>query len=273
MNYKRIYAEFIKDRRDKQESILDYCEKHHVTPRSLGGSDEKENIVRLVARDHYFAHCCLAKIHGGKMWSALFAIANMTKTNGTSSYFLRGRMVSVSRKRAAEVRSVNMTELWASGAFKRNRIYAPHSDETKAKIAAAGVGRKPTIESVEKQRKTTRASAVEFSFVCISTGDVFKGTQQEFSDLTGISQSLASYLTRGKIRTAKGWMLLGTDSKTILGRDPAVRVFANASGETFAGTTYEFRTKYSLDSGGISNLINGKNGVQSFKGWRYSGTL
>lgn len=39
-----------------------YCEVHHILPRSLGGSDDKENLVKLTAREHYMIHVLLAKI-------------------------------------------------------------------------------------------------------------------------------------------------------------------------------------------------------------------
>lgn len=57
MNYERIYSEFIADRLTKQPSKPEYFEKHHILPKSLGGMNGAENIVRLTARDHYFAHC------------------------------------------------------------------------------------------------------------------------------------------------------------------------------------------------------------------------
>ncbi len=34
----------------------DYSEVHHIIPRSLGGNNDKTNLVRLRASDHYIAH-------------------------------------------------------------------------------------------------------------------------------------------------------------------------------------------------------------------------
>lgn len=53
-----------------------YVEKHHIIPRSLGGSDKACNIVVLTAREHFVAHQLLAHIHGGKMWYALWMMSN-----------------------------------------------------------------------------------------------------------------------------------------------------------------------------------------------------
>ena len=61
MNYQEIYNKIIKRR---IENPLDtYTEKHHIEPRSLGGSDERENLVKLSAREHYICHLLLTKIY------------------------------------------------------------------------------------------------------------------------------------------------------------------------------------------------------------------
>jgi hypothetical protein len=52
-----------------------YIEKHHIIPRSLGGSNSKENLVKLTAREHFVCHLLLTKIVTGperfKMLSAV----------------------------------------------------------------------------------------------------------------------------------------------------------------------------------------------------------
>jgi len=36
---------------------------HHIIPRSLGGLNDKINLVNLTAREHYIAHLLLWKIY------------------------------------------------------------------------------------------------------------------------------------------------------------------------------------------------------------------
>lgn len=74
MDYARIYAEFIADRLAKQPEKPAYFEVHHIKPRSLGGGNEPENLIRLTPEDHLFAHLLLAKVNGGKMWVAVHAM-------------------------------------------------------------------------------------------------------------------------------------------------------------------------------------------------------
>ena len=66
MNYKNHYESLIE--RAKERDIDEYTEIHHIKPRCLGGTDEKTNLVKLTAREHFVAHQLLVKIypnHGG----------------------------------------------------------------------------------------------------------------------------------------------------------------------------------------------------------------
>lgn len=71
MDYLRIYREFIEDRKIKAQTLTGYVEKHHIQPRCLGGTNEPDNLVRLTAGDHFFAHLLLARAYGGRQWYAL----------------------------------------------------------------------------------------------------------------------------------------------------------------------------------------------------------
>ena len=61
VDYKKLYYSIIEKR--QQCSPTGYTEKHHVIPRSLGGTDDKENLVNLTAREHFLCHYLLAKMY------------------------------------------------------------------------------------------------------------------------------------------------------------------------------------------------------------------
>jgi len=74
--YRKIYFDLIQKRIDNPlHKEREYCERHHIIPRSLGGSDEKSNLVNLTAREHFIAHRLLVKITEGtakrSMWWSL----------------------------------------------------------------------------------------------------------------------------------------------------------------------------------------------------------
>ena len=54
-----------------------YTERHHITPKCLGGDECPDNLVELTAREHYIAHLMLVKIHTGNS-KLVFAAHMMT---------------------------------------------------------------------------------------------------------------------------------------------------------------------------------------------------
>lgn len=61
MNYRKIYFNIIERR--KHEAYDGYTEVHHILPRSLGGSNDKTNLVALSAREHFICHLLLTKMY------------------------------------------------------------------------------------------------------------------------------------------------------------------------------------------------------------------
>lgn len=102
MDYQKIYDDFIRDRRadeSRPKYSDEYMERHHIIPRSMGGDDSEENLIYLTHRDHYFAHCCLAKIHGGGMWLALEMMSSwVSKTHGRAYTFTQSRLAGIARE-------------------------------------------------------------------------------------------------------------------------------------------------------------------------------
>jgi hypothetical protein len=62
MNYLNLYHTII-NRRKATPCRDQYTEKHHIIPRSLGGSDDADNLVNLTAREHFIAHRLLCEIY------------------------------------------------------------------------------------------------------------------------------------------------------------------------------------------------------------------
>lgn len=65
MNYGILYQQLIEraqNRLQAHNSISLPTESHHIIPRSLGGSNDAQNLVRLTVREHFIAHCLLFKM-------------------------------------------------------------------------------------------------------------------------------------------------------------------------------------------------------------------
>lgn len=117
MHYDRLIA------RAKGRTILGYVEKHHVIPRCMGGSDEPSNLVRLTPEEHYVAHQLLVKMFPNDKRLVFAAIAMCFGPH--------------------ENRSANKMYAW----LKRNAPSMPFTEETRAKMGAARLGRKHSEET------------------------------------------------------------------------------------------------------------------------------
>jgi hypothetical protein len=144
MNYQRIYEAFIADRREREAAVIEsgvYVERHHITPRSLGGGDEAENIVALTAGDHFFAHLCLAKVHGGNQWAAVWALSSVNQLNSRKRDKLwvlrRRKWVSTSLKKKSEINKLPEIRAKISATLTGR----PRPPEVREKIRAAQKGR------------------------------------------------------------------------------------------------------------------------------------
>lgn len=65
MNYQSIYNNLISRAQIRCPYSNILYEKHHIIPKSLGGSDDPVNLVKLTLREHFVAHRLLVKIHAG----------------------------------------------------------------------------------------------------------------------------------------------------------------------------------------------------------------
>lgn len=61
MNYYKLYDSIIEKR--KIDVPTGYTEEHHIIPRSLGGTDDKDNLVKLTAKEHFICHLLLTKMY------------------------------------------------------------------------------------------------------------------------------------------------------------------------------------------------------------------
>ena len=97
MNYQKIHDKLIF--RAKHRSLDCYTESHHITPRCMGGGDEKENIAILTAAEHYIIHLLLTKLHPTNYRLAYAAHMMATCKNKFRLYRSTSRSYSWIKKR------------------------------------------------------------------------------------------------------------------------------------------------------------------------------
>ena len=121
MNYYKIYTQLINKR--KENLFKGYSEKHHIVPRSLGGTDDKCNIVLLTAREHFIAHLLLSKIYpeGSISWVKMQkALINMYSVCIYHKRYTPSRWYEYCRKRLSRANSLNQT---GEGNSQYNKVW------------------------------------------------------------------------------------------------------------------------------------------------------
>lgn len=82
--YASKYISFILSRKKLNEKRnLDniITEVHHILPRSMGGTNDKENLVRLTLREHFIAHAMLLRIYKNSKMSMAFKMMCSSRDN------------------------------------------------------------------------------------------------------------------------------------------------------------------------------------------------
>ena len=108
MNYKAIYYKIIENAKKETENgnrFVGYYENHHILPKSLGGNNDKNNLVKLTAREHFICHWLLVKMYDKgtierkKMLCALWRMQG----NFTGNRYINNRVYEKLRVEFAEV--------------------------------------------------------------------------------------------------------------------------------------------------------------------------
>jgi len=138
--YTRWYYAIVANAQSRITS--DYTEKHHIVPKSLGGSNSSENLVALTAREHFVCHWLLTKMvdhkkHRYQMWNA-FSCMLYRENPRQERYKVTSKIFENIKKEGAKVKSIKF-----SG--DNNPMFGKtHSEDAKAKIRKTHVGRKKT---------------------------------------------------------------------------------------------------------------------------------
>ena len=106
--YTSIYFSIIEHSRDR--NISGYTEKHHIIPKSLGGTNEQSNLVKLSAREHYICHVLLTRMTTGKNKSKMVHAASAFITWASSRHDRKIKINSKIFQTLKELRQQNLIE-------------------------------------------------------------------------------------------------------------------------------------------------------------------
>lgn len=89
--YTKCYFAIILNAKHKKYNC--YTELHHIIPRSLGGTNEKSNIIKLSAREHFVCHRLLTKmLKGPARRKMICAINQMITSKRKTKYNINSKI-------------------------------------------------------------------------------------------------------------------------------------------------------------------------------------
>ena len=105
--YTRWYLEIIT--RSNGRILPGYIEKHHILPKCLGGSNKKDNLVSLPAREHFLCHWLLTKMstnkkHQYQLWNAFSCMLYRARPD-QDRHKITGRIFENIKTEGAKIKS------------------------------------------------------------------------------------------------------------------------------------------------------------------------
>jgi hypothetical protein len=156
MDYHKIYSLIIN--RARNRNLKGYKERHHIIPKCLGGTNKKDNIVNLTAREHFFCHQLLCEIYpeNKKLVFALWSMANQKAPLQKRTFKVSSKLYERLKIKAAKLISIRC---------KGTKL----SDETKKKMVISRTGQKKGPYNPKEQKFTHTCNGCGVSF---KTADV-----------------------------------------------------------------------------------------------------
>lgn len=161
-----------------------YVERHHIIPKSLGGSDDPSNIVELTAREHFICHWLLSKMLEGKNRERMiYALRLMCKRKLHNRHVTSRVYENTKEQHAAAMskrhKGKKLTNEQREALNKANvgRKWTPHqhavmseklkgrtfSEEAKVKMSMAAKNRKRAPHSEETKQKIALSNSKPLS--------------------------------------------------------------------------------------------------------------
>lgn len=144
------YNKIINSSKIRQLPIDVYTERHHIIPKSFGGSNDSSNIAILTAREHFVCHLLLVKMTSNKEQIKMIHAS--------------WRMVCPSNRH--QPRHKTTSRLYQK--IREDYIMVVKNrkmtDETKQKLREANIGKKHSAVSKEKMSKSRVGITLDAQF-------------------------------------------------------------------------------------------------------------
>jgi hypothetical protein len=147
--YKKWYNQIVLN--GKNEKLPGH-EHHHILPKSLGGTDENNNLVYITAREHFVCHWLLTKIYstGEEHWKMLNALRMMRAENKNQQRY-DTKITSRVYAKLKEEYAILQSERYRG---ENNPFFGKsHTKEAKQIISDANTGKNNAMKRIEEREK------------------------------------------------------------------------------------------------------------------------
>ena len=123
------YIKFINSINNPDNAIV---EVHHILPKSMGGKNNSDNLIKLTPRQHYIAHWMLWKAFETKeTTAAFFSMCNQTNQHQSRNFRISSSMYeSLKIEFKRHIKGI-AEELWSDPVYRKKHQDSNASEHTK----------------------------------------------------------------------------------------------------------------------------------------------
>ena len=185
--YTKWYLDIISSARSR--TMSGYTEQHHVIPKSLGGNNKKENLVKLTGREHFICHWLLTKMVSDtkqkyQMWNA-FSCMLYRENSGQDRYKVSSRKFELIKEEGAKIKSIKFSGKNNPMFGKRGNLNPNFgrlwTDEHRKNASISHQGHIRTIESRQRQSASTKGRTQSIEHIQNRSGENHPGYGKELS--------------------------------------------------------------------------------------------
>lgn len=190
--YSRLYFSIIGH---AKEHPMEIFEKHHIIPKSLGGSDDSSNLVKLSFRQHFICHKLLTKMVHSKNDKRKMTFALHMMSLNSSRLSRTSKSYEYTRKLRRELGVSEQTKEKMRQSMIGKNIGKKASTEAKQKMSIAAQSREEV--SLETREKISARLKREWAEGTRTVSSNFKQTGKSMlgknhSEETRLKQSIAA---------------------------------------------------------------------------------
>ena len=161
--YSKTYYSLIEKAKQRCWKKAKGRERHHIIPQSLGGTDEKDNLVYITPREHFICHWLLIKMtEGDERGKMLYALQGMKAENKFQNRYhtkITARVYEKYRLEHADNHSKKMKgrPAWNKGRKLEGEKLEEHRERTrnrKIDPIKQALGQQKRIEKIKGQKRS-----------------------------------------------------------------------------------------------------------------------